>query len=72
MHEFFADPRASLKNLEEVEECPRVGKMMGAREELTLIFQGLYDRGLVVPLRQEQLLQVKGRPLLNGLFGVGK
>ena len=40
-------------------------------EEIT-IFQGLYDMGLVAPLRAEELIYICGRPLLNGMFGVGK
>ena len=34
--------------------------------------RGLLERGLVIPLHETQLVRVQGKPLLNGLFGVGK
>ena len=69
---WLQDPMATLVDFPTVAERPRPGAMLGDRSELITIFQGLYDRNLVVPLRRSAVLEIHGIPLLNGIFGVGE
>ena len=45
---------------------------MCEQASLLALGRGLLERGLVKPLREKDLIQVAGEPLLNGLFGVPK
>ena len=72
MKEWFLDPMSTLVPLEGVKERPRPGKVLCEESSVLPLARGLLERGLVVPLRESDLLLVAGKPLLNGLFGVGK
>ena len=72
MRAWFSRPLDTLVDLSSVKVRPRPGRVLVEPDSLLPLAQGLLERGLVAPLRESELLQVAGAPLLNGLFGVGK
>ena len=72
MQECFAHPEKTLVTLSGVAKRPKPGKVMCEQSSLLALGRGLLERGLVKPLREKDLIQVAGEPLLNGLFGVPK
>jgi len=72
MQEWFAHPENTLAPLSEVAIRPKPGKVMCEQSSLLALGRGLLERWLVKPLREKDLIQVAGEPLLNGLFGVPK
>ena len=69
---FLRDPLGSFVGLDSAGPAPKPGRIQVKHGEGLAIARGLLSRGLVVGLRQEELLYINGEPLLNGVFGVGK
>ena len=69
--DYFNNPEEALIEVLP-NEAPRAGFAMAASSEAALIAKNLLDRGLVRILFENELVEVGGRPLLNGLFGVSK
>eukprot|EP00959_Pyramimonas_sp_CCMP1952_P307487 6436040-Pyramimonas_sp.AAC.1 len=67
MQEWFSRPELTLAPLESVSERPRPGRVMCEPPSRIPLGRGLLERGLVVPLREQDLITVAGQPLLNGL-----
>ena len=61
-----------FESLENLTAPPKTGKIMVHDGESLALARLLLDRGLVAPLRREELLFTGGRPLLNRLFGVSE
>ena len=55
-----------------IDEPPRAGRFLVTAGEELLIGRKLLERKLVVALEAKELLQVQGKRLLNGVFGVTK
>ena len=72
MKEWFLDPMSTRVPLEGVKERLRPGKGLCEETALLPLARGLLERGLVAPPRESDLILESGRPLLNGIFGVGK
>eukprot|EP00435_Cladocopium_sp_Y103_P034012 s218_g8.t1 len=70
LKEKLMDPVGNLLEEDEMpEDVPRP-KVHASQDQWNLIAKDLYERGLVEPV--EEPLMVKGKPLLNGSFGVIK
>ena len=69
---FLLDPTLTLKDPSLIEVCPKAGRFMVRASEQVSFGKELLQRRLVAPVGAADLLQVRGRPLLNGLFGVEK
>ncbi|CAK0891703.1 unnamed protein product [Prorocentrum cordatum] len=72
MARWFNDPLSTLMPLDRAPVRPKPGRARCERESLLPLARGLLERGLVIPIREADLLKIQGEPLLNGLFGVPK
>ena len=70
--DFLADPMGALDKLHSAKECPRAGRTMIRAGHHLKIAKGLLARGLVIALEDHERIFVHGRPLMTGLFGIGK
>ena len=70
--DYLENPLNSLVDLAEVEVRPKPGAVLVREGDLLPLVQGLLVRGLVRPVREAELVRVRGEPVLNGLFGVVK
>ena len=65
MRSWFERPLDTSIDLSSVTARPKPGKVLGEPDSLLPLAQGLLERGLVAPLRAQELLLVAGGPLLN-------
>ena len=69
---FLSDPSLSFLPVEEVEEGPCQAAVHVEAGSHASVARLLVERGVCRPLRRCEVGQFKGRPVLNGLFGVPK
>ncbi|CAK0895098.1 unnamed protein product, partial [Prorocentrum cordatum] len=66
------NPEWILKNPDDLGEMPKTPRVWAEDAEWELIAAELVDRGVLVPIEEECIAQVRGRRVLGGLFGVRK
>eukprot|EP00959_Pyramimonas_sp_CCMP1952_P204426 4275068-Pyramimonas_sp.AAC.1 len=65
-------PKWIFKNPEDLGEMPNTPRVWAEDAEWELIAAELVDRGILVPIEEECIAQVRGRCVLGGLFGARK
>eukprot|EP00438_Fugacium_kawagutii_P031800 Skav221085 [mRNA] locus=scaffold6458:44336:48337:- [translate_table: standard] len=67
------DPEKCLRQVHEWPDQPHYSKVRASDEEWVKIVKAAHERGLMVPVTQEQVFRdVKGNPVVNGAGGVRK
>ncbi|CAK0870953.1 unnamed protein product, partial [Prorocentrum cordatum] len=65
-------PEWVMKSPAELGEMPKTPRVSAEDDEWELIAAELVNRGILVPIEADEIVKVKGRRVLGGLFGVRK
>ncbi|CAK0818913.1 unnamed protein product [Prorocentrum cordatum] len=65
-------PEWVMKSPAELGEMPKTPRVWAEDDEWELIAAELVNRGILVPIEADEIVKVKGRRVLGGLFGVRK
>ncbi|CAK0842773.1 unnamed protein product, partial [Prorocentrum cordatum] len=65
-------PEWVMKSPAELGEMPKTPRVWAEDDEWGLIAAELVNRGILVPIEADEIVKVKGRRVLGGLFGVRK